>query len=214
MTGGPVFSRIGFLYFCDIPNQKIMKWERGQVTTFREKSNKAIDLTFDQLYGELRELLDLDYDPRRGEYLHGYLDWDEIIFLHNHGFFTPQDPRWVEMWRILKEWRPYMSQELNPTGMDFVKEFVTQKGAMYWSHSMTVSRLVKDPSLGFEWGIFYLPPITPSYSRFARGKEQCSTIWLRRSSAPECQSATSASSLFLRSWKERVTMRRPRASTA
>lgn len=47
LTGGPVFSRIGFLYFSDIPNQKIMKWERGQLTTFRENSNKAIDLTFD-----------------------------------------------------------------------------------------------------------------------------------------------------------------------
>ncbi len=47
LTGGPVFSRLGFLYFSDIPNQKIMKWERGQLTAFRENSNKAIDLTFD-----------------------------------------------------------------------------------------------------------------------------------------------------------------------
>ena len=133
----------------------------------------GIDLTFEQLYGELRDVMDLDYEPARGEYLHGYLDWDEIIFLHNHGFFTPQDPRWVEMWRILKEWRPYLSKELNPQGVDFMKEFVTQKGAMYWMHSMAVSRLVKDPNLEFEWGIFYLPPITQDYSRFARGKEQC-----------------------------------------
>ncbi|MEO8126984.1 MAG: SMP-30/gluconolactonase/LRE family protein [Bryobacteraceae bacterium] len=47
LTGGPVFSRIGFLYFADIPNQKILKWERGKLTTLREKSGKAIDLTFD-----------------------------------------------------------------------------------------------------------------------------------------------------------------------
>jgi len=47
LTGGPVFSRIGFLYFADISNERIMKWERGRLTTFREKSGKAIDLTFD-----------------------------------------------------------------------------------------------------------------------------------------------------------------------
>jgi gluconolactonase len=46
-TEGPVFSRRGYLLFSDIPNQKIMKWERGQVTTLRENSNKANGLTFD-----------------------------------------------------------------------------------------------------------------------------------------------------------------------
>ena len=46
-TEGPVFSRRGYLLFSDIPNQKIMKWERGQLTTFRENSNKANGLTFD-----------------------------------------------------------------------------------------------------------------------------------------------------------------------
>ena len=46
-TEGPVFSRRGFLLFSDIPNLKIMKWERGQLTAFRENSNKANGLTFD-----------------------------------------------------------------------------------------------------------------------------------------------------------------------
>lgn len=46
-TEGPVFSRLGFLLFSDIPNAKIMKRERGAVTTFRENSNKANGLTFD-----------------------------------------------------------------------------------------------------------------------------------------------------------------------
>lgn len=46
-TEGPVFSRRGFLLFSDIPNAKIMKWEREQLTTFRENSNKANGLTFD-----------------------------------------------------------------------------------------------------------------------------------------------------------------------
>jgi gluconolactonase len=46
-TEGPVFSRRGYLLFSDIPNQKIHKWERGQVTTIRENSNRANGLTFD-----------------------------------------------------------------------------------------------------------------------------------------------------------------------
>ena len=135
-------------------------------------SDWGVDLTFDQMYGELRELLDLDYDPQRGEYLHGYLDWDELIFLHRKGFFTKDDARWREVWRVLKDWRQYMSQDLNAIGTDFVRAFMTQEGAMYWGHSMTTNRLLADKNLGFEWGIFYLPPIPQSYSRFARGKDQ------------------------------------------
>ncbi len=47
LAEGPVFSRRGYLLFTDIRNQKIHKWERGQLTVFRENSNKANGLTFD-----------------------------------------------------------------------------------------------------------------------------------------------------------------------
>ncbi|MBN8729353.1 MAG: SMP-30/gluconolactonase/LRE family protein [Acidobacteria bacterium] len=46
-TEGPVFSRRGYLLFSDIPNQRIHKWERGELTALRENSNKANGLTFD-----------------------------------------------------------------------------------------------------------------------------------------------------------------------
>ena len=46
-TEGPVFSRRGYLLFSDIPPNRIMKWERGKVTVFRENSNGANGLTFD-----------------------------------------------------------------------------------------------------------------------------------------------------------------------
>jgi sugar lactone lactonase YvrE len=46
-TEGPVYSRIGFLLFSDIPPKRIMKWMHGQVTVFRENSNGANGLTFD-----------------------------------------------------------------------------------------------------------------------------------------------------------------------
>ena len=47
LAEGPVFSRRGYLLFTDIRNQKIHKWERGQLTVFRENSNRANGLTFD-----------------------------------------------------------------------------------------------------------------------------------------------------------------------
>jgi gluconolactonase len=44
---GPLFSRRGYLLFSDVHNEKILKWERGEVSVFREKSNRASGLTFD-----------------------------------------------------------------------------------------------------------------------------------------------------------------------
>lgn len=46
-TEGPVFSRIGYLLFSDIPAARILKYERGQLSVFRENSNGANGLTFD-----------------------------------------------------------------------------------------------------------------------------------------------------------------------
>lgn len=46
-TEGPVFGRRRYLLFSDIPSNRVMKWERGQLTPLRENSNKANGLTFD-----------------------------------------------------------------------------------------------------------------------------------------------------------------------
>jgi gluconolactonase len=46
-TAGPVFSRRGYLLFCDVKADKILKWERGAITTLREKADGARALTFD-----------------------------------------------------------------------------------------------------------------------------------------------------------------------
>jgi gluconolactonase len=46
-TEGPVFSRLGYLLFSDIPAERIIKWSRGRVTVYRENSNRANGLTFD-----------------------------------------------------------------------------------------------------------------------------------------------------------------------
>lgn len=46
-TEGPVFSRRGYLLFSDVPANRIMRWEKGAVSVFRENSNGARGLTFD-----------------------------------------------------------------------------------------------------------------------------------------------------------------------
>ena len=46
-AAGPVFSRRGYLLFSDVGTNRILKWERGQVSVFREKSNGAKSNTFD-----------------------------------------------------------------------------------------------------------------------------------------------------------------------
>ncbi len=47
LAEGPVYSRRGYLLFTDIRNQRIHKWENGQLSVFRENSNRANGLTFD-----------------------------------------------------------------------------------------------------------------------------------------------------------------------
>jgi raffinose/stachyose/melibiose transport system substrate-binding protein len=131
----------------------------------------GIDLIFDQLYYDLLPLIDLRQDPNREQYLEGYLDWDEIAFLFEQGFFTRNDPRYVEMWRIIREWRQYMPDNLQ--SVDFLRLFLTQRGAMFWTSSPIVNLLSRDPDLAFDWGIFYLPPIPREYSRYSGAHPMC-----------------------------------------
>ena len=136
----------------------------------------GVDLIFDQLYYDLLPGIDLKQDPKREEYMQGYLDWDEICFLHQKGFFTRRDPRFVDLWRLLKEWRQYLPQDMGSlTGgsLDVLRLFITQRGAMIWYTSELVHLLANDPDIDFEWGVFYLPPIPPTYTEYAGGHPMC-----------------------------------------
>src|SRR5690606_9972975 len=63
----------------------------------------GVDLVFDQLYRDIRPTLDLHVDPNRSAFMKGYLDWDELAYLHGKGFFGKDDPRWREVFRVLKD---------------------------------------------------------------------------------------------------------------
>jgi len=136
----------------------------------------TVDLFFDQLYYSILPGIDLAKDPVREQYLQGYLDWDELTFLFGKGFFTRRDPRYLELWRLMRELRPHLNQNLSGVpgaGTDLMREFVTQTAAMTWSASNLVHRLEADKDLGFEYGVFYLPRFTKQTSGFASGEPMC-----------------------------------------
>jgi len=172
-----IFERLGLAVPKDWPEflavQKRLK-EAGYIpllVPLGSISDWGVDLVFDQLYAPLRPGIDLRKDPLRAAYLEGYLDWDEICLLYRKGFFTRKDPRWVELWRLLKEWRQYWNKDL--TSADPMRLFVMQKGAMLWDGSWSVNKLARDSEIGFRWGVFYLPSIPASYSRFCDGHPMC-----------------------------------------
>ena len=131
----------------------------------------ATDLFFDQLYYPILDGIDLLKDPAREGYMQGYLDWDEITFLFDQGFFTRADPRYTQIWRVMHEMVGHCNRDLSTT--DMIREFVTRRGAMIWSSSPMVYRLWGDKSLDFEWDVFYLPPFDRSVSEFADGHPMC-----------------------------------------
>ncbi len=131
----------------------------------------GVDLMFDQFYREIRDVIDVKKDPKRDAYMKGYLDWDEIAFLYKKGFFRKEDPRWREVFRQLKDWRRYFVKDFGSVSTE--RSFITQTGAMYWSSSFTVNKLSRDPNLGFEWDVFYLPAIPKSFNKYANSYPMC-----------------------------------------
>ncbi len=47
-TEGPIADAAGHVYFSDIPNNRIMKWDGRRLTTWREDSNGSNGLRFDK----------------------------------------------------------------------------------------------------------------------------------------------------------------------
>ncbi len=157
--------------------QKIIQGRNPKTTPLLLHLNQindwGVDLMFDQLYYELLPGIDLMKDPKREGYLQGYLDWDEICCLYRKGLFSKNDPRYRDIWPILKEWRPYMNNDLMISEQDKFRQFITEKAAMMWMSSSIVYKLVNDPSLKFDWGVFYPPPLTKEQSRYASGLPMC-----------------------------------------
>jgi len=134
-------------------------------------SDWTTDLFFDQLYYDLLPGIDLFKDPTREPYLEGYLDWDELAFLRQKGFFGGSDLRYRQLWEHMRQLKRYTNDNLMMD--DLIREFVTQRGAMIWTTSGLSYRLQGDHELDFDWGVFYLPPFTRKTSAYASGLPMC-----------------------------------------
>ncbi len=126
------------------------------------------DIIFEMIYHDILDELDLVPAASRARaYLGHYLEPAEAGFLYTRGFFTPRDPRWVEMHRLLEQWRQYWPKELKNS--DLVRLFLMKRVAMVWLSSDFTRRMVHDPMIDFDWDVAYIPRLTERTSRFASG---------------------------------------------
>ncbi len=130
----------------------------------------AQDFLFDQLFYEILDEIDREKGPAdEEEYLRGYLFPKEMCWLIKNGYFAPASRRYAEVWRLMREWRQFWNRDLSNTDQN--RLFLLQKGAMLWDGSWMIRRMKLDPLVKFDWGIFYLPPITKETSPYACGAE-------------------------------------------
>jgi raffinose/stachyose/melibiose transport system substrate-binding protein len=91
----------------------------------------------------------------------------EIVRAYKKGILTPNDPRYKESWRMMKEWSQYWQEGfLAPPEGD---AFVEGKAAMQHTMTLWIPQIASNPNVTFDWGTFYQPPITKASSRFATG---------------------------------------------
>lgn len=130
------------------------------------------DIIFDMLYRDI--LADMDFFPASKESearLGNHLEQREVGFLFTKGFFTTRDPRWREMYRLLRQLREYWPKELRNT--DPTRLFLTGRAAIYWSGSWFLRRMSSDPYVNFDWDVAYFPTITQESSPFGPGTPAC-----------------------------------------
>jgi ABC-type glycerol-3-phosphate transport system substrate-binding protein len=128
----------------------------------------AQDFLFDQLFYGIIDEIDREKGPAdEEEYLQGYLFPKEMCWLVKNGYFSPASRRYREVWRLMRGWRQFWNKDLSNTDQN--RLFLLQKGAMLWDGSWLIRRMKLDPLVKFDWGVFYLPPITEETSPYACG---------------------------------------------
>lgn len=121
-----------------------------------------LDLFFDQIYiSEYASMFpERDFQVRSAANLTGV----EMAKLFRKGYFQAGDPRFRELWRLIKEFRDFAPPDI--THSEPFRDFLTGRTLMFWNSSFFAYRLrVMRPD--FEWGIFYPPPMTKETTPFA-----------------------------------------------
>ena len=97
----------------------------------------------------------------------GVASQKEIARAVKKGILRTDDPRYMESWRMMKEWSQYWQEGfLAPPEGDM---FVEGKAAIQHTMTLWIPQISANPNVTFEWGTFYQPPITKESSDFATG---------------------------------------------
>jgi ABC-type glycerol-3-phosphate transport system substrate-binding protein len=110
---------------------------------------------------ELVQQLDIDKSGR--------IDVREVCKAVSEGAFRADLPFFKETWRLMKEfskfWPPGFTGQL-----DLRQLFLTQKIAMYMTHTQDLTVIERDPRRNFEWGTMDFPIITKADSPLGQNK--------------------------------------------
>ena len=110
----------------------------------------------DQLMYKLVETCDFEVPFER-------MSIKEMTWCVKSGNFRADDPRFLEAWRIIKEYAPYWQDGYMappPEGDPWAAGEV----AMQHTMNLWLGRVMADPNINFEWGTFYQPPLTTDTS--------------------------------------------------
>ena len=105
---------------------------------------------------------DIDIEAPFGE-----MSQKEVARAVKKGIFRPDDPRYMDSWRMVKEWSQYWQEGfLAPPEGDM---FVEGKAAMQHTMTLWIPQIAQNPNVTFKWGTFYQPQITKESSQYATG---------------------------------------------
>lgn len=116
------------------------------------------------LYDDIKEQIDTDGN--------GKFSTAEIVAaIENERYFTAEDPRYVEVWRLINDWSEYWTAE----GVSAWDPSVVYNGFRDGETAMVMDiqrfgyNLDTSPEYTMNWGIMTLPKLTPESSEFATG---------------------------------------------
>lgn len=147
---------------------------RPTIGTASTLADWGIDLIFDQFFRPFAKILqggEIDAKQKESDQYSHYLSPKAVCKAIRTGLMGPSNPRFVEVMKLLHEWRQFFNADLGPFtgagGPDVYRVFVTGEASMLWNTCQIVRNLAFDDLLDFEVGTFYLPPITRETSPYA-----------------------------------------------
>ncbi len=95
------------------------------------------------------------------------IDDQEMFRAYKKGLWTPNDPRFREMLRLLKEWTEYWNKDaLAGSTENTERLFRTGHSAMFYNGGWYMPKLLRDPLRSFELGVFNVPGLTKASSPY------------------------------------------------